>query len=62
MGSLPRDHRAVVELWDLEGRSVEEVAAKLNRSRGATYMLRARAYRQLAEILGASSQFFGDWA
>jgi DNA-directed RNA polymerase specialized sigma24 family protein len=49
-------------MWDLEGHSVEEVAASLGRSPGAVYMLRARAHRQLAEIMGAPSRFLSGSA
>ncbi len=55
--SLPPDHRRVVELYDLEGRPVEEVATALSRSPGAVYMLRSRAHRLLCEIMGASSKY-----
>ena len=48
------DHEA---LYDIEGRSVQEVGAHLNRSPGAVYMLRARAHEQLAGLLGHASAF-----
>ncbi len=47
-------------MYDLEGRSVEDVAGALGRTPGAAYMLRARAHRWLREILGRSSDFFGN--
>lgn len=56
--TLPADYRRVVELYDLEGRSAEEVAAALGRSPGAVYMLRARAHERLCETLGAASRYF----
>lgn len=59
---LPPAYRTVIQMWDLEGRSVEEVATQLNRSPGAIYMLRARAHRRLAEIMGTPSQFFSGSA
>jgi RNA polymerase sigma factor (sigma-70 family) len=52
--SLPHDYRAVVEMYDLQGRPIEDVARELNRSQGAAFMLRARAHRLLAEIVGVS--------
>jgi RNA polymerase sigma-70 factor (ECF subfamily) len=58
--SLPQDHRTAVRMYDLEGRSVEDVAGALGRTPGAAYMLRARAHRWLREILGRSSDFFGN--
>lgn len=48
---LPDSYRMVIELYDLQQRPVEEVAASLNRSVGAAYMLRARAHRMLADAL-----------
>jgi RNA polymerase sigma-70 factor (ECF subfamily) len=58
--TLPQDYRATVRMCDLEGRSVEDVATSLGRTTGAVYMLRARAHRWLREILGQSSDFFGN--
>jgi RNA polymerase sigma-70 factor (subfamily 1) len=59
---LPPTHRVVVQMCDLAGRSVQEVAASLNRTPGAVYMLRVRAHRELAELLGTPSQFFSGSA
>lgn len=53
---LPPDYARTVELYDLEGRSVEEVAAALGRSTGAVYMLRMRAHERLRELLGSPSR------
>jgi DNA-directed RNA polymerase specialized sigma24 family protein len=47
----------VIELYDLQERHIEEVAQSLGRSVGATYMLRTRAHRALAEALGSPSMF-----
>ena len=58
--SLPEAYRRVVEMYDLEGRPVEEVAAAMNRSPGAVYMLRARAHRLLCDTMGAKSKYFSD--
>jgi RNA polymerase sigma factor (sigma-70 family) len=52
---LPESHRMIIELYDLQQRPIEEVAASLQRSVGAAYMLRARAHRMLAEALIDSS-------
>ena len=57
---LPRAYRRVVELYDLEGRSADEVAAELGRSPGAVYLLRNRAHQRLRELLGATTKFFSD--
>ncbi len=55
---LPPDYATVIRLYDLQGRSVTEVAAELNRSEGAVYMLRARAHDRLRELLPGESRFF----
>jgi len=55
---LPADYARTIQLYDLEGRPVEEVAAALERSVGAVYMLRMRAHDRLRELLGSGSQFF----
>lgn len=53
---LPPDYARTIQLYDLEGRSVEDVAAQLGRSTGAVYMLRMRAHDRLRELLGRASQ------
>jgi RNA polymerase sigma factor (sigma-70 family) len=60
INKLPADYAKVVTLYDLEGRPPAEVAAALERSLGAMYMLRARAHERLHEILGRTSAFFSD--
>lgn len=55
---LPADYAKVVRLYDLEGGSIAEVAAALQRSAGAVHMLRARAHDALRGILGRESIFF----
>jgi RNA polymerase sigma factor (sigma-70 family) len=60
LARLPEAHRTVVTRYDLEGQPIAEVARALGRSEGATYMLRARAHRMLADLIGARSRFFGD--
>lgn len=57
MQTLPENYRKIVQMYDIEGRSIEEVSAELNKSAGAVYMLRSRAHRRLGEILGSSSRF-----
>ena len=54
---LPHTYRRVVEMYDIDGCSAAQVAAALGRSRGAVYMIRARAHRLLAEMLGGASRF-----
>ena len=55
---LPRDYAEVVRSVDLEGRPVPEIAARLERSEGAVYMLRARAHDRMRELLGPASRYF----
>jgi RNA polymerase sigma-70 factor (ECF subfamily) len=57
---LPPDYRTVVQLVDLEGRTLAEAAAAMGRSVGAIHMLRARAYNRLRELLGSESKYFSD--
>lgn len=58
LAKMPADYSRVISLYDLEGRSPQEVAAIMGRSQGAVFMLRARAHDKLREVLGSSSQFF----
>jgi RNA polymerase sigma-70 factor (subfamily 1) len=60
IGHLPEAYARVVMMYDLEARSVQEVAEALGRSPGAVFMLRARAHERLHEIMGHTSQFFSD--
>jgi RNA polymerase sigma-70 factor (ECF subfamily) len=56
--ALPADYAEVIRLFDLEGLSGPEVGERMGRSRGAAFMLLARARQRLAEMLGSESQFF----
>jgi RNA polymerase sigma factor (sigma-70 family) len=62
IAELPADYGKVVELCDLAGRSVKDVAQIMGRSPGAVYMLRARAHDHLREALGNESRFFSSGA
>ncbi|HWL94656.1 MAG TPA: sigma-70 family RNA polymerase sigma factor [Phycisphaerae bacterium] len=55
-GCLPPDYARTVQLYDLEGLPVADVAQKMGRSIGAIYMLRRRAHDRLRELLGPVSQ------
>lgn len=59
---LPEDYRKVIELYELQGRSVEEVAEQLGRSSGAVFMLRARALDRLRALLPSVSSFLSSGA
>jgi RNA polymerase sigma factor (sigma-70 family) len=54
---LPPNQKQVVEMYDLQNKPVAEVAAALSRSEGAVYLLRVRAHRRLAELMGAPADF-----
>ncbi len=56
---LSPTYRQVVQMYDIEGRTIQEVATALNRSPGAVYMLRSRAHDRLRETLGRTSKYFG---
>lgn len=58
LGRLPSDYARVIRMYDLQGRSIEEVMQELGRSKGAVYMLRARAHEHLREVLGSESKYF----
>ena len=55
---MPPDYGTAVRLYDLEGKSIGDVAAAMGRSTGAVHMLRTRAHEHLREILGSDSAFF----
>lgn len=52
---LPDDYRTIIEMFDLAGRPMDEVARVLACSPGAAFMRRKRAHRLLRHILGATS-------
>lgn len=59
---LPPGYRRVVEMYDLEGLPVGDVAVALQRSPGAVFMLRSRAHRCLLEAMGTASLYLSDTA
>lgn len=58
LSRLPESYRRVVELYDLRQMSVDDVATAVGRSKGAVFMLRARAHDRLRDLLGPASGFF----
>jgi len=56
---LPDDYRTAVRLYDLEGRSIADVASTMGRSEGAVHMLRGRAHDCLRKSLSSSAFFSG---
>lgn len=55
---LPPDYSRTVRMYDLEGRSIGEVAEAMGRSTGAVHMMRVRAHERLAELLETASIWF----
>ncbi|MCB9858216.1 MAG: sigma-70 family RNA polymerase sigma factor [Phycisphaerales bacterium] len=62
LSRIPQDYATVVRLYDLEGLSAAEVAAKMQRSTGAVYMLRSRAFDCLRESFASESRLFSRLA
>lgn len=62
LSRIPDDYAEVVRLYDLEGMTAPEVAARINRSTGAVYMLRSRALDRLRESFATDSQHFSKLA
>ena len=60
IGKLPDHYRRVIEMYDLEERPLVDVAEAMDRSRGATSIMRHRAIRMLKEIMGTASQYLSD--
>lgn len=54
---LPEDYRKVIELYELQSLPIEEVAEQLGRTKGAVFMLRARALDRLKNLLPSVSSF-----
>lgn len=54
---LPEAYRKVVEMYDIQGQPMVDVAEALNRSPGAAYMIRARALRRLRALMGDISSY-----
>ncbi|TWT44039.1 ECF RNA polymerase sigma-E factor [Phycisphaerae bacterium RAS1] len=57
LARLPEDYRRVIQFYELEGRSPEDVAGLMSRSVGAVFMLRARALERLREVLSGVLDF-----
>lgn len=58
LAQLPEPCARVVRMYDLEGRTVGEVAQALGRSPGAVFMIRARALVRLHGFMGPTSAFY----
>ena len=55
LSCLPPDYARTIQLYDLEGKPADEVAALLGRSAGAVFMLRQRGHDRLRALLGNPS-------
>ena len=62
IGLLPPDYREVVQGFDIDGKTAQQIAGELGRTPGAVYMIKIRAHVRLTEILGDSTQFFSSGA
>ena len=62
LADLPADYAKAIRLYDMEGRTIEEVAQAFGRSHGAVHMLRARGLDRLRQLLGDAGKFFSDLA
>ncbi len=58
LGMMPADYAMVIRRFYLEGCTASQIADDLGRSTGAVYMLKSRAWEQLAELLGDATRFF----
>ncbi|TWT43858.1 ECF RNA polymerase sigma factor SigE [Phycisphaerae bacterium RAS1] len=54
---LAPDYYQAIKSIHIDGRSVAEVAAEMNRSEGAVHLLCHKARKKLREILGSASRF-----
>lgn len=59
LDKLPEGYAHAVRLYDLQGLSIEEVAAAMGRSPGAVHMLRLRAHERLGALLESAATWFG---
>jgi RNA polymerase sigma-70 factor (subfamily 1) len=57
LAHLPEHYRQVVQWYDFEGCTLQEIATRLNRSPATVCILRARALRNLQQALGIASDF-----
>jgi RNA polymerase sigma-70 factor (ECF subfamily) len=57
---LPPVYADVIRLFELESLSGPEVAERIGRSRGAAFMLLARARDRMREALGSESRYFSS--
>lgn len=55
LNALPPDYERVLRLYEMEGRSIFEIAEIISRSQGAVKMLLARARERFVDLFGASS-------
>lgn len=58
LSRMPPAYEQVIRMYDLQGKSIAEVAKAMGKSEGAVFMLRARAHDRLKDLLGTESMFF----
>lgn len=59
---MPPDYASVIRMFHLEGRTLSQISGELGRSEGAVFMLKSRAWDQLAQLLGDATKFFSHSA
>jgi RNA polymerase sigma-70 factor (ECF subfamily) len=57
MQNLPGDYREALRLRYFEGLAIEQIALRMNRSKGAAQMLCNRGLKQLRSALGSASRY-----
>lgn len=57
---LPEKYRRLVQMYDIEGHALKDVAAAQGRSPGAICMMRRRAHLRLREIMGTAARYFSE--
>lgn len=62
LARLPSDYRAVLELYDVQGKTAQDVGRIMGRSAAAIFMIRGRALKRLHSLLSTSSAFFSSGA
>lgn len=59
---MPPDYAKVIRMFYLEGRTLSEISGELGCSTGSVFMLKSRAWDQLAQLLGDATRFFSHSA
>ncbi|MEE9296949.1 MAG: RNA polymerase sigma factor [Phycisphaerae bacterium] len=60
LAALPENYRTAITLRYVEGRSHDQIAKAMRKSRSAVNSLLFRGMRKLKELLGSAGRFFSD--